>query len=402
MSETLYRPRQGSIPLTDTERQYRDCLREYNSPGQYVAFDTERASGIRYQDRAYLIQAKGQSAPLVLLDPLCLPDLSDFSAACQNSTWVMHAAKEDLECMEWAGLQAPRLFDTQIAAKLLGYEHVGLGALTEEVLRIKLAKNHTRENWSLRPLKQSWLDYAALDVEYLVELAIALKERLEAAGRLSWAEQEFAHALADFHRPIDTAPWRHLKGAGKAKSPRQLGLLRELYSQRDQVAKKRDVAPTRVLPNRDLVDLVLQPPRSYQDLSARPFMKRRQLRQHSRLWWQAIKKVRNLKNDDLPKRQVPRKLHEISSIATWEKIDPTRAQLYRLLKEDVSTWAQENHVWAEHALSPSATRQIAAYWGPDEDLENLLKRAEARRWQIDHFLPRFQDLCSSWASETNL
>lgn len=400
MSETLYRPRQGSIPLTDDRYEYRDCLREYSSPGDYVAFDTERASGIRYLDKAYLIQAKGQSAPLVLLDPLVLDDLSDFSEACKNSTWVLHAAKEDLECMEWAGLQAPRLFDTQIAAKLLGYEHVGLGAVTEEVLGIKLAKNHTRENWSLRPLKQSWLDYAALDVEYLVELALALKEKLEAAGRLSWAEQEFSYTLANYHRPRVQEPWRQVKGAGKVRSPLQLGLLQELYNQRDEIARKRDVAPHRVLPNRDLVDIVLQTPRSYQELSRRPFMKRRQLRQYARRWWQAIKKVRALTKEQLPGRKPPRKLHEISSQATWEKIDPARAELYRLLKADVSTWAQENQVWAELALSPSTIRQVAAYWKPDKDLQNLLGTAQARQWQITHFQPRFEQLCADWKNSS--
>lgn len=399
MSETLYRPRLGSVPLTDNQQQYRECLREYRAPGQYVAFDTERASGIRYLDKAYLIQAKGQSAPLVLLDPLALPDLSDFSAVCKNSTWVLHAAKEDLECMEWAGLVAPRLFDTQIAAKLLGYEHVGLGAVTEEVLGVKLAKNHTRENWSLRPLKQSWLDYAALDVEYLVELALALKERLEAAGRLSWAEQEFSYTLANYHRPRGSEPWRHLKGAGKARSPRQLGLLRELYTKRDEIAREADLAPHRVLPNRDLVDLVLQTPTSYQELSRRSFMKRRQLRRHVRIWWQAIKKVRNLEKDLLPDRQSPRKLHEITSLATWEKIDPARAELYRLFKEDVSTWAQNNQVWAELALSPSAIREVAAYWEKPDDTATLLETAAARSWQKEIFLPRFDKICTHWTKE---
>ncbi|WP_307738007.1 HRDC domain-containing protein [uncultured Varibaculum sp.] len=399
MSETLYRPRLGSVPLTDKQQQYRDCLREYRTPGQYVAFDTERASGIRYLDKAYLIQAKGQSAPLVLLDPLALDDLSDFNKACKNTTWVLHAAKEDLECMEWAGLVAPRLFDTQIAAKLLGYEHVGLGAVTEDVLGVKLAKNHTRENWSLRPLKQSWLDYAALDVEYLVELAIALKERLEAAGRLSWAQQEFSYILANYHRPRSSEPWRHLKGAGKARSPRQLGLLRELYNKRDEIAREADLAPHRVLPNRDLVDLVLQPPASYQELSRRSFMKRRQLRRHARRWWQAIKKVRSLPSEQLPGKAPLRKLHEIRAIATWEKIDPARAQLYRLFKEDVSTWAQENHIWAECALSPSAIRQVAAYWEKSDDTATLLEAAAARSWQKEIFLPRLEEICAHWTKK---
>ena len=165
MSNPLYRPRGGAVSLIDNLPEYRQCLRDYDNPGDFVAFDTERACGIRYLDRAYLVQAKAERSPLVLLDPIALGDLSDFGARCQGATWVLHAAKEDLECMDWVGLHAPRLFDTQIAAKLLGFEQVGLGALTEDVLGVKLAKNHTRENWSCRPLKQSWLDYAALDVD---------------------------------------------------------------------------------------------------------------------------------------------------------------------------------------------------------------------------------------------
>ena len=173
-------------------------------------------------------------------------------------------------------------------------------------------------------------------------------------------------------------------------------MLRELYYQRDQVAKERDLAPSWVLPNRDLVDLVLQPPRSYQELSARPFMKRRQLRRHARLWWQAIKKVRFLPSEQLPGKAPLRKLHEIMAIATWEKIDPARAQLYRTLKEDVATWARENQIWAECALSPSAIRQVAAYWEKSDDTATLLEAAAARSWQIEIFLPRFEKICTHW------
>ncbi|MFR2393338.1 MAG: HRDC domain-containing protein [Varibaculum cambriense] len=187
-----------------------------------------------------------------------------------------------------------------------------------------------------------------------------------------------------------------MKGAGKARSPRQLGLLRELYNKRDEIAREADLAPHRVLPNHDLVDLVLQTPTSYQELSRRSFMKRRQLRRHARIWWQAIKNVRDLEKEQLPGRKPPRKLHEISSLATWEKIDPARAELYRLLKEDVSTWAQENQIWAELALSPSAIRQVAAYWKPGKDLQNLLETAAARDWQIAHFESRFEQLCFAW------
>ena len=396
MSEPLYRPRGGAVSVIDNLPDYRQCLRDYDNPGGLVAFDTERACGIRYLDRAYLVQAKAQRSPLVLLDPIALGDLSDFGARCQGATWVLHAAIEDLECMDWVGLHPPRLFDTQIAAKLLGFEQVGLGAVTEDVLGVRLAKNHTRENWSCRPLKQSWLDYAALDVDYLVDLALALRSRLEEAGRWEWACQEFAFALAHFRRPHDSEPWRHLKGAGRARSRFQLGVVRELFVQRDSLAREADLAPVRVLPNRDLVDLALQVPRSYQDLAQRPFMANRRLRRYGRHWWEAIKQVRALDSAQLPVRSAPRELHTVTSVSAWEKIDSRRAELYRLLKADVSCWANKNQVWAESALSPAACRRVAAYWDSRSDLELLFSEGQARSWQVAVFLPRFERICRLW------
>src|SRR5258706_15677272 len=133
-----------------------------------VAVDAERASGYRYTHRAYLLQLRREGAGTALIDPTPFGDLSVLSDAIEDAEWVLHAASQDLPCLAEVGLRPKLLFDTELAARLLGYERVGLAALTEQLLGYQLEKHHSAADWSTRPLPQSWLTYAALDVELLV------------------------------------------------------------------------------------------------------------------------------------------------------------------------------------------------------------------------------------------
>jgi ribonuclease D len=114
---------------------------------------------------------------------------------------VLHAAGQDLPSLAELGLHPASLFDTELAARLLGMERVGLGAVVEDTLGLRLAKEHSAADWSKRPLPESWLVYAALDVEVLVQVRDVLQERLETAGKAEWAQQEFAHEVAREHGP---------------------------------------------------------------------------------------------------------------------------------------------------------------------------------------------------------
>nr|CTQ96705.1 Ribonuclease D (EC 3.1.26.3) [Kibdelosporangium sp. MJ126-NF4] len=165
-----------------------------------VAVDTERASGYRYSQRAYLVQLRREGAGTVLVDPVALNDeVEPLIEALDDTEWVLHAASQDLPCLAELGMRPSRLFDTELAGRLAGFDRVALGTLVERVLGYRLEKGHGAADWSRRPLPREWLNYAALDVELLVPLRDALEAELTSQGKLEWALQEFT-ALRDAPR----------------------------------------------------------------------------------------------------------------------------------------------------------------------------------------------------------
>ena len=148
---------------------------------------------------------------------------------------MLHAASQDLPgLVSRAG--APRLFDTELAARLLGMPRVGLAAVVAENLGLGLAKEHSAVDWSTRPLPGAWLRYAALDVEVLVELREVLAERLATPGRLEWARQEFEPVRTAPPPPPRVDPWRRTSGLHAVRSARGLAVARALWHARDGLA----------------------------------------------------------------------------------------------------------------------------------------------------------------------
>ncbi|GAA3305485.1 ribonuclease D [Nonomuraea dietziae] len=180
-----------------------------------MAVDAERASGYRYGGRAYLVQLRRAGAGSALIDPIACPDLSELDAAVADAEIVLHAASQDLPCLAEVGFRPRRMFDTELAGRLLGYERVGLGTMVETVLGLRLEKGHSAADWSTRPLPEDWLRYAALDVEVLVELRDVLHDELVASGKLAWAQEEFAAILA-----MPPAPPRSDRGGAPRASTR--------------------------------------------------------------------------------------------------------------------------------------------------------------------------------------
>ncbi len=172
-----------------------------------MAVDAERASGYRYSQRAYLVQLRREGAGTALVDPIALPALTTLNEAIADAEWILHAASQDLTCLAEVGLHPRRLFDTELAGRLLGDERVALGTMVEQHLGVRLEKGHSADDWSTRPLPRSWLVYAALDVELLIALRDVLADLLAAAGKDEWAAQEFeaertATAPATARRPV--------------------------------------------------------------------------------------------------------------------------------------------------------------------------------------------------------
>ncbi|HET8867345.1 MAG TPA: ribonuclease D, partial [Agrococcus sp.] len=202
-----------------------------------VAVDAERANGFRYSARAYLVQLYRRGSGTVLVDPTAIDDLSPLQEAIGDEEWIIHAASQDLPCLREVGLEPASLFDTELGARLAGFERVGLAAVTERLVGLRLRKEHGASDWSTRPIPRAWLEYAALDVEVLVDARDALAAELAEQGKQELAEQEFAYALEREPKPPAAEPWRRLSGIHTIRDRRQLAVARELWLARDELAR---------------------------------------------------------------------------------------------------------------------------------------------------------------------
>uniref|UniRef100_UPI0025FA8A9A HRDC domain-containing protein n=1 Tax=uncultured Corynebacterium sp. TaxID=159447 RepID=UPI0025FA8A9A len=225
-----------------------------------------RASGFRFDDRAWLVQLRRAGSGTHLVDPVVVPEAGRLLAPVMNGLpWVLHAAHTDLPALTTLGWRTPLLHDTQIAGRLLGYGQIGLAGMLEELLGVTVAKDKGREDWSARPLPADMLTYAALDVELLVELLSTALSRLRHRGesegldRIGWYRQECAHVRADWSRPVQTPDWTRLRGIGAVRDPRGWEVARRLTDIRTEVARRRDTPPEKVLHSSVIVDLARSP-----------------------------------------------------------------------------------------------------------------------------------------------
>ncbi len=223
-----------------------------------LAVDTEAASFHRYQDRIYLVQASTRDATVVV-DPLAVADLAVLGRLLADRAVevIFHDADYDLRILHRDyGFTATSLFDTRIAAQLLNEPGIGLAALLENYLGVKLDKKFQRADWSVRPLLPGMLEYAADDTRYLPQLRDILKARLEEMGRWSWAAEEF-ELLEEVRWNPGGPPeeaYLRLKGARTLRG-HQYAVLRELHAWREATAKQLDRAPFRVLQNEAMISI---------------------------------------------------------------------------------------------------------------------------------------------------
>lgn len=350
-----------------------------------VAVDTERASGYRYSQRAYLVQLRREGAGTVLIDPIALGGrLDPLVEALEGTEWVLHAASQDLPCLAELDLHPSVLFDTELAGRLAGFERVALGTLVERLLGYRLEKGHGAADWSRRPLPADWLNYAALDVELLVELRDVLEEELKRQGKLEWAHEEFEAARnAPLSRPR-AEPWRRTSGIHRIRNPRQLAAVRALWETRDSVARERDIAPGRVLPDAALVDAAVRNPADEAALLALPVFRGRAQRRMVGTWLGALQRAAALARTELPE---PSPHHDGPPPANrWSDKDPAAAVRLAAVRAALTAIAEANTLPVENLLLPDLVRRTC--WQPPEDLtpagvERALLDGGARRWQID-------------------
>lgn len=358
-----------------------DAARRLSAGRGPVAVDVERASGFRYSQRAYLVQVFRRGVGVLLFDPPPIGEFAPLQSAIGDVEWVLHAASQDLPSLRELGLEPPSLFDTELAARLLGHPRVGLGAVVEDTLGITLAKAHSAADWSTRPLPQAWLEYAALDVEHLVDVRDALVAELDATGKSGIAAEEFAAVLTRTPKPAREDPWRRLSGLHTVRGRRNLAVARELWLAREEFAQEQDVAPGRLVPDRALVAAIIANPASKSELSqAKDFIGRASRTQLDR-WWAAIERGRAV--TDLPAERGSG--DGLPPPRAWADRNPPADARLRAARAAVEAKAADLGMPTENLLTPDVLRRVA--WSPPTPLTtastgDVLAEFGARAWQI--------------------
>ncbi|GAA1911292.1 ribonuclease D [Streptomyces sodiiphilus] len=380
----LLAPREGVPPVTADQAGLAEVVRSFAAGSGPVAVDAERASGYRYGQRAYLVQLRRRGAGTALIDPVGCPDLSALGEALAADEWVLHAASQDLPCLRDIGMVPTRLFDTELAGRLAGFARVGLGVMVENVLGFALEKGHSAVDWSSRPLPEPWLRYAALDVELLVDLREALEEELRSQGKLEWALEEFAAIAAAPPPPPRKDPWRRTSGMHKVRRRRQLAVVRELWTARDEVARRRDLSPGKVLSDAAIVNAAQAMPSDIRELAALQGFGHRMGRRQLQQWQAAVDRARELEDDRLP--QPGQASSGPPPPRTWADKDPVAAARLSAARAAITARAEELVLPQENLLTPDTVRRVC--WQPPAErtehaVGQALRNLGAREWQIE-------------------
>ena len=240
------------------ERAAMERLIQRIDNAERVALDTEADSLHNYFEKVCLVQLSFGGEHYII-DPLAGLDLNGLSEALADKPLILHGGDYDLRMLRASIGFRPRreVFDTMIAAQLLGLEQIGLAALTERFFAITIGKAGQKSDWSRRPLSENQLRYAVNDTRFLERLADRMHGELSARGRVDW-HRESCRAMVessgrDHARDPENA-WR-IKGAGRL-TRRQLAYLRELWRWRDQHARSANLPAFRVLGNQEILGVV--------------------------------------------------------------------------------------------------------------------------------------------------
>jgi ribonuclease D len=370
------------VHVIETREEYLEAVAAIATGYGPIAIDAERASGFRYSQRAYLIQVFRRGAGVYLFDPPAIGSFTELNAVIHDEEWVLHAASQDVACLREVGLDPTRIFDTELGARLAGLPRVGLGTVVADLLGIHLAKEHSAADWSTRPLPQSWLVYAALDVELLPDLRDAMAGLLDEAGKTEIARQEFAAVLTREAKAVTTEAWRRLSGLHTVRGARNLAVARALWEARDAFAREIDTAPGRLVPDTSLIAAAKAMPESRHGLASLREFNGRASRTELLRWWAAVEAGRS--TEDLPALRVA--TEAIPPPRVWSDRNPEADKRLKGARAAITVVSSVVTIPVENLLTPESLRRLA--WAPPQPLEiesirSGLAGLGARPWQID-------------------
>ncbi|MGV0159811.1 HRDC domain-containing protein [Mycobacterium colombiense] len=396
----LPRPSEGVPAISVSVHEIEAAAQRLDRGHGPFAVDAERASGFRYSNRAYLIQIRRAGSGTVLIDPVShgvdpLEALRPVAEVLGSDEWILHSADQDLPCLAEVGMRPPALYDTELAGRLAGFDRVNLATMVERLLGFGLAKGHGAADWSKRPLPAEWLNYAALDVELLIELRAAIADVLAEQGKTDWAAQEFDYLCdtgsKDPGAAVRPDRWRRTSGIHRVRDQRGLAAVRELWLTRDRIAQRRDIAPRRILPDSAIIDAALANPTTIEELVALPVFGGRNQRRSAATWLGALDEARRNKNppgDSEPPNGPP-------PPARWSRRKPEAAARLEAARSALSEVSERVHVPTENLVSPDLVRRLCWDWTPAPDpldaVEAFLRAGQARPWQrelVDPVLAR--------------
>ena len=356
------------------------------------AVDAERASGFRYSNRAYLIQIRRNGAGTVLIDPVNhggspLDVLKPLADVLADDEWILHAADQDLPCLAEVGLHPPALYDTELASRLAGFERVNLAAMVERLLGLGLAKGHGAADWSKRPLPDAWLNYAALDVEVLIELRSAISAVLADQDKTVWAAEEFEYLRGAESTPTRRDRWRRTSGIHKVRTRHGLAAVRELWTTRDRIARSRDIAPGRILPDSAIIAAAAANPTTVDELLALPVFGGQKQRRTAQVWLDALAAARS--TDQPP--DTAEQLNGPPPPVRWANRKPEAAARLEAARAALAEVSGRVTVPAENLLFPELLRRLCWDWtetgDTDAAVDAFLRDGGARPWQRSLVVP---------------
>lgn len=409
-------PREGVPDVIDTLPAFREYCSALASSHGSLAADAERASGFRYGHDDWLVQFKRDGAGIGLLDPQALAaegaDWNDFNRAVGDAVWILHDSLQDLPGFADLGLQPKRLFDTEIAARLLGLKRFGLAAVTEHYLGLTLAKEHSAADWSYRPLPRDWRNYAALDVELLIELESTMRAELQKQGKIEWAEEEFDYALREGTAPRKEhpIPWLRISHITEIMKDRQaLAVAKALWTKRDELAREYDISPTLLLADSTIIEVAERKPHNAAQFRAVRSINERvriqagaeqekmferyapiQRKIKPSMWKRIIQQALDLPESEWPviesgnpQNQEAQSISAPRATRVWRERYPERLATLDKARKMVAQIAEDTRTPADVIIKPQYLRNLCWTDEPQKrDVAQFLTDQGARAWQV--------------------